>query len=690
MNITLFSLCISSHLTNSPFYAIQKMHNYKSKISILDSHFSYSFSNFVYSDMALYKMIFQKDTFSHSLKSALFLIEENATPKPTVVKDKDFKNEQIRYENVENLENLIIASCTFNKCENENGDGGGLIIQQDINVVIHGSTFIECSARNGGGAYICKNKNSYKVINDYNTEIKDDQLLKAEINYCCFDRCISRKDSINDQNNDKTRGYGSAAVVAGTEVKFYFSSLNDHHESGQESYRGRGAQFDIQSYSIFAHYLNISEGYSDLCGTIEFRYCQEGSIKFQTLDKNDCQMVQKYTNTASQLEISEAILTENTIRAYIKSNSDMVPCFIHARQSSITVSNFYLPKNYIHDNPKLAGKDKTADHFNDYTITLSNWKVWSVGENEKTGDFVNDGIQFPQNAEVITSISHLALNNCGGNVNVSQLIITPFFTNSDLFSSSQDFSRSFLFTNSDKFQKTSDFSSSREFTSTGEFSKTTFFTESGQFSMSGHFSESAQFTASEEMLFKTKSSDFSESSKFTESAKFSESTRFTKSTDFSESAKFTESVKFSESTRFTKSTDFSESAKFTESSKFTKSLTFTSSSKFSQSNRFTESSIFTQSFNFTESNIYEPLIPGDSKEGGKLKPGIIAGIAIAAAVVAALIILLAFFLIKKFKANQFNEEEIETLDEDNNVTNTNNPLYNQNASDDPFKDDFEN
>ena len=72
---------------------------------------------------------------------------------------------------------------------------------------------------------------------------------------------------------------------------------------------------------------------------------------------------------------------------------------------------------------------------------------------------------------MITSISHLALKNCGGNVNVSQIVITAFFTNSDLFSSSQAFSKSFLFTNSDEFQKTSEFSSSNGFTFTGEFSK---------------------------------------------------------------------------------------------------------------------------------------------------------------------------------------------------------------------------
>lgn len=75
-------------------------------------------------------------------------------------------------------------------------------------------------------------------------------------------------------------------------------------------------------------------------------------------------MLQKYTNTGSQLEISEAILTEYTIRAYIQTDQNMVPCFIHARQSNIIVSNFYLPKNYIHS-AKLAGKDKTVDNYND-------------------------------------------------------------------------------------------------------------------------------------------------------------------------------------------------------------------------------------------------------------------------------------------------------------------------------------
>lgn len=51
-----------------------------------------------------------------------------------------------------------------------------------------------------------------------------------------------------------------------------------------------------------------------------------------------------------------------------------------------------------------------------------------------------------------------------------------------------------------------------------------------------------------------------------------------------------------------------------------------------------------------------------------------------------IIALLFFFLIKKNKIHI--NEEVETLDETQSTTNTNNPIYNKNADDDPFKDEF--
>lgn len=82
------------------------------------------------------------------------------------------------------------------------------------------------------------------------------------------------------------------------------------------------------------------------------------------------------------------------------------------------------------------------------------------------------------------------------------------------------------------------------------------------------------------------------------------------------------------------------------------------------------------------------FILDDSNKGNKMKPGVIAAIAIAVVVTAALIALIALFIFKKCKNNQIDEEDVETLDDRTNVTSTDNPHYNRNGATDPFKEDF--
>lgn len=129
---------------------------------------------------------------------------------------------------------------------------------------------------------------------------------------------------------------------------------------------------------------------------------------------------------------------------------------------------------------------------------------------------------------------------------------------------------------------------------------------------------------------------------------------------------------------------FTPSSYFSKSDEFSKSSVFTQSKKFSNSDCFSNSKVFSDSDEF----VY-PVDKGDqSKTGNKLKPGAIAGIVVAAVAASAIVAIVAFFLIRK-KLYQFpSEVNIETLNDSVNSTKNDNPIYNANAEDDPFKEDF--
>lgn len=70
-----------------------------------------------------------------------------------------------------------------------------------------------------------------------------------------------------------------------------------------------------------------------------------------------------------------------------------------------------------------------------------------------------------------------------------------------------------------------------------------------------------------------------------------------------------------------------------------------------------------------------------------METGAIAGIAVGAVAALAIIAAVIFFIVKR-KRNLIIEEDVETLDGSQPTTNTGNPIYNKNAEDDPFNDDF--
>ena len=268
---------------------------------------------------------------------------------------------------------------------------------------------------------------------------------------------------------------------------------------------------------------------------------------------------------------------------------------------------------------------------------------------------------------------------------------TVYFSESAKFSYSSEFTFSEAFSRSSFFTKSACFSGSTEFTNSIKFTETKDFTETSGFSKSNDFTISDSFWPTVDFNHTNTlkpSSAFSPSKSFSKSSQFSKSDVFTATVEFTKTGQFSESSDFTKSNLFSKSNEFQPSKQFSDSFVFSNSNLFSKSDNFKASNVFTQSTIFSSSLAFTQSAVIRGVVPvKDSDDGKKLGTGAIAGIAVG--IVAALVIvaLLVFFLIKKNKAH-INEEEVETLDETQSTTNTDNPIYNKNAEDDPFKDDF--
>lgn len=254
-------------------------------MSILNSHFSYSFSNIFYSNMVLFKTNNVQDSFSYILNNALFFTENNEeTIKPTVIKSQTFISQQ-KYDSFSGK--FIIIGCTFSKCEIinvENKDNGGaLYIEQDCLLTIHGTTFTECKASfNGGAAYICKRRVTFNYVDDYYTQIEDEKLPEANIQYCCFDRCQS---GYENNDGDASKGFGPNAMIAGTKVNLLYTSSSNHLREKPDRSRARSGVFDIQSIDVSILHINVTEGYSKVTGALDIRGAQSGKSNFRHLTK---------------------------------------------------------------------------------------------------------------------------------------------------------------------------------------------------------------------------------------------------------------------------------------------------------------------------------------------------------------------------------------------------------------------
>lgn len=557
MNITLLSFCLNSLTTMSPFHIINSNYQVKVSTSILNSHFSYSFTNFIFSNTNLHHTILKNNEFSHSLKSAIYFInvEEDKQNKLTIIKNKEFNNQHNEYKDASVYGDLTIATCTFKNCESENG--GALFIEQDCTVILHESIFDSCKAsKDGAGGFICKTKGSRT-----DNEVKDGQLTKVDVQYCCFQKCSV----VNTDSTEKT-GFGSALLLSGRDVKLFYASTVECPGNGESVNEARGAQFDIQSENVFSENVNATGGKSKYCGSIEYRESKTGSFKYQTIMDMNCQFVtsfSKFQETAT-VEISLCNLINNKIDK--AAGEGTYPALIHVRQQSIKISSFVFLNNVFGSDGRIVSKQsQNPDLFPNVKITLSNCyaNLYSVKNDEA---FTTENCDFNKGDQLaLNEISQLNLGECKGNVKPSELEITEKFTPSDFFTKSE------------------------------------FFTYSEMFSKSGEFSHSKVFSKSD---------------------------------------------------------------------------------VFGQSKVFTKSDVFTQSRLFAEAG------PNESNKGDKLKPGAIAGIAVAAAAAVAIIAVVAVFLIRKHNMNLLEQEDLETLDSNQPTTNMENPIYNNKAGDDPFMEDF--
>lgn len=114
---------------------------------------------------------------------------------------------------------------------------------------------------------------------------------------------------------------------------------------------------------------------------------------------------------------------------------------------------------------------------------------------------------------------------------------------------------------------------------------------------------------------------------------------------------------------------------------------FSKSGVFTKSDHFTLSSHFTKSNDFTSSENVPVFVPKEANKGNK-NVGMVAGIVAAVAAAAVIAALAAFFLIRKKKLNMAGEEEVETITDSTNSISNVNPIYDNDAADDPFKEDF--
>lgn len=462
LNITLFSLNMCSLVSMSPLFYVHKIYKDKVSTSIINSCFSRSFTNIIYSATNYHRTNLKNDEFSHILNGAIvFTSNDDITKdKRTIVKNKNISSHLV-YNDATNNGDITIASCSFLYCKSTSG--GAILIEQNCSVILHDSIFDHCTANDGAGAYICGH---IKERSKDNGEIEDDFLTQVDIRYCCFQKCNVKN------NEEKSTGFGSALILSGKNVALYFaSSVNcPGHEEGTE--KARGAQFDIHSDDVSSQFVNATGGYSKYCGSIEYRGSSKGFFQYQTIISMKCMFVVAFSkfSQSNTIEISYCNLVGN----HLENNDESAgtyPALIHIRQQDIFIKHFAFINNNFGENGRIASKEsQTSGLYPNQQINLVNCYADSYSLKEQEA-FKTESCNFGLSDKITTNnISQLDLGECKGNVPPEEIIITSIFTPSNKFSKSDDFSKSNCFSNSIVFSQSSGFIHSNEFTKSKEFS----------------------------------------------------------------------------------------------------------------------------------------------------------------------------------------------------------------------------
>lgn len=161
INATILSLNVISLISSSPFYTIHQSHQIIPRTTILNSHFTRSFTSYIVSYTNRHQTIIHHSEFSYALQSAILLTKE-ISPQCKLYENKSFEpNTQIKNEMIDgsqfssdfnrpifkyNCGNITITGCEFHHCYSEN-EGGSLHIQQECQVMIHNTIFANSSTK---------------------------------------------------------------------------------------------------------------------------------------------------------------------------------------------------------------------------------------------------------------------------------------------------------------------------------------------------------------------------------------------------------------------------------------------------------------------------------------------------------------------------------------------------------------
>ncbi|KAK8865540.1 hypothetical protein M9Y10_011096 [Tritrichomonas musculus] len=674
LNSTFIALNIISLMSTSPFYAIQ-LKQHRINTGFFKSHFQRSLSNIFYSASTNHFTVLSNVLISHTLSNAInfnseqqcFLHEGYIYQPNAPIGGQTINNTQSYFKG--DCGNVTITGCTFIDCSSKTR-GGAICIEQECCVIIHNTIFNSCStSENAGGACFIAKKFSTGPPN-----FNDEQLQEMDIQYCCFQ---------NLKGNPQL--YGIAIFSAAKKTILYYASTVNC--PGQNSVQVRGAQFDLQAQNASSQDVNATDSNAYYCGGIEYRWVTEGFFRFQTISKMKCM----YSVAYSDIKTKNLLLFDSNIQEITLHRSNIDPGdpkysgLIHVRYTSshatdsIVITGFCFMNNKFNDNDddfsRIISRGTKGGKVSPYPVTLIDC-YYDCGNDRvafNTGKI--ETLNCVANTVTFNDIPQLNLGECKGEVTAAPLTPSPsyFFTNSMEFSNSKEFS------STKKFSESRGFSDSKEFSSTKKFSESRGFSDSKEFSSSKVFTGTKKFSNSKKF---TDSKVFSNSNAFTNSNVFSNSNAFTNSNVFSNSNAFTNSNVFSNSNAFTNSNVFSNSNDFTKSSLFASSDPFSSSHVFSSSKEFSSSNEFTKSFEFTNSAVFIPKENIQKSNKTAMIAGIAAGVG-AAAIAAAIV---AFFLIKKHPKPEIGD--LETIEDSQSALNRDNPLYDKNAEDDPFKDDF--